>query len=193
MVRLSRKTLGSPTALKPLRHRGTSCSFPTFYHFAPLLPTLCPDCSWLRKHVKKNCLQNEKYLWNFSVREVSLWSSPREPQLVAATRAASHTASLSLATKTQKCLVRVNTTTKKTTSSQLRFVFRDNLVEICRDHIYCSLSGATPAAHSRARLRSNSRSRVLRVSAAARSNSARASSWRPSLASRSARTLGSRW
>ena len=38
-----------------------------------------------------------------------------------------------------------------------------------------------------------SRSRELRVSPAARENSARASSWRPSFSSRSPRTLGSRW
>jgi hypothetical protein len=31
---------------------------------------LCPDCRWLRKHVKKNCLQKEKYLWNFGGEEV---------------------------------------------------------------------------------------------------------------------------
>lgn len=36
-------------------------------------------------------------------------------------------------------------------------------------------------------------SRALRVSEAARSNSRRASAWRPSLKSRSPRTLGSRW
>ena len=44
-----------------------------------------------------------------------------------------------------------------------------------------------------ARPSSSARSRALRVSAAARSNSARASSSRPSFASRSPRTLGSRW
>ena len=48
-------------------------------------------------------------------------------------------------------------------------------------------------AHAAARASRTSRSRALRVSDAARSNSARASSKRPSLASRSPRTLGSRW
>ena len=46
---------------------------------------------------------------------------------------------------------------------------------------------------SAARASSSSRSRALRVIEAARSNSARASSPRPSRASRSPRTLGSRW
>jgi hypothetical protein len=46
--------------------------------------------------------------------------------------------------------------------------------------------------HARARSMSKSRSRALRVSAAARSNSVRASSKRPSFLSRSPRTLGSR-
>ena len=45
---------------------------------------------------------------------------------------------------------------------------------------------------ARARSSNNSRSRALRVSAAARSNSARASSNRPSFLSRSPRTLGNR-
>src|SRR5205085_1297816 len=45
----------------------------------------------------------------------------------------------------------------------------------------------------RARSRSSLRSRSLRASEAAFSNSARASSWRPSFASRSPRTVGSRW
>ena len=45
----------------------------------------------------------------------------------------------------------------------------------------------------RPRASSRSRSRALAVSAAARSNSARASPARPSFASRSPRTLGSRW
>jgi hypothetical protein len=49
-------------------------------------------------------LQNEKYLWNFSVREVSLWHLPRTPQLVAATPAPSHTASLTIATKPENVL-----------------------------------------------------------------------------------------
>src|SRR5207245_6957255 len=44
-----------------------------------------------------------------------------------------------------------------------------------------------------ARSRSSVLSRALRVSAAARSNSARASSKRPSLARKSPRTVGSRW
>lgn len=48
-------------------------------------------------------------------------------------------------------------------------------------------------ANAVARATRNSRSRTLRVSAAARSNSARASSLRPSRASKSPRTLGSRW
>lgn len=49
------------------------------------------------------------------------------------------------------------------------------------------------AAASAARASSKVRSRAFLVSAAARSNSARASSKRPSFASRSPRTLGSRW
>ena len=49
------------------------------------------------------------------------------------------------------------------------------------------------APHSAARASSNSRSRVFRVSDAARSNSARASARRPSLWRKSPRTLGSRW
>jgi hypothetical protein len=65
---------------------------------------LCPDCSWLRKHVKKNCLQNEKYLWNFSAREVSLWHAQPAPQLLAAMREPSHTASLKVATKLKNVL-----------------------------------------------------------------------------------------
>src|ERR1700683_3664607 len=39
--------------------------FPTLfyisYHCAPLLPTLCPDCSCLLFHVKRNVSQNENY------------------------------------------------------------------------------------------------------------------------------------
>jgi hypothetical protein len=53
--------------------------------------------------------------------------------------------------------------------------------------------GHVPRAHAAARSSSSSRSRVLRVSDAARSSSARASSKRPSLARKSARTLGRRW
>jgi hypothetical protein len=53
--------------------------------------------------------------------------------------------------------------------------------------------GVDVGAHSAARARSSVRSRPLRVSDAARSNSARASSRRPSLARKSPRTLGSRW
>src|SRR5438552_5198047 len=49
-----------------------------------------------------------------------------------------------------------------------------------------------PRAHAAARVRSRSRSRALRVSPAARSNSARASSKRPSLKRKSPRTGGSR-
>lgn len=48
-------------------------------------------------------------------------------------------------------------------------------------------------AHSRALASSSSRSRSLRARPAARSNSVRASAVRPRRASRSARTLGSRW
>ena len=55
-----------------------------------------------------------------------------------------------------------------------------------------ALQAAIAACHARARSRSSPRSRALRVSAAARSNSARASSERPSLARRSPRTLGKR-
>ena len=50
-----------------------------------------------------------------------------------------------------------------------------------------------PCAHAAARSRSSRRSRALAVSDAARSNSVRASSKRPSRARRSPRTLGSRW
>ena len=50
-----------------------------------------------------------------------------------------------------------------------------------------------PRAHAAARASSSARSRALCVSAAARSNSARASPARPSLARRSPRTLGKRW
>ncbi|MEJ7704338.1 MAG: hypothetical protein WKF47_11980 [Geodermatophilaceae bacterium] len=53
-------------------------------------------------------------------------------------------------------------------------------------------SRASPA-RGRGRASSRVRSRSLRVIAAARSNSVRASSKRPSLASRSPRTLGNRW
>ena len=49
------------------------------------------------------------------------------------------------------------------------------------------------ASQAAARPSSSARSRSLRVSAAARVSSARASSSRPSLKSRSPRTLGSRW
>ena len=48
-------------------------------------------------------------------------------------------------------------------------------------------------AHAWARSSSRARSRALRVREAARSSSARASSKRPSFASRSPRTLGKRW
>ena len=53
----------------------------------------------------------------------------------------------------------------------------------------------TPFRGEQAAMRSSSsaRSRAFCVSEAARSNSARASSWRPSFASRSPRTVGSRW
>src|SRR5947207_2325073 len=51
---------------------------------------------------------------------------------------------------------------------------------------------AEPRPHAAARARSRSRSRALRVSPAARSNSARASSKRPSLNRKSPRTVGSR-
>ena len=50
-----------------------------------------------------------------------------------------------------------------------------------------------PLAAARARSSNSARSRSLRVIPAARSNSAPASARRPSLASRSPRTLGSRW
>src|SRR5260370_6093634 len=50
-----------------------------------------------------------------------------------------------------------------------------------------------PPVHSSARASIRLRSRALRVSAAARSNSTRASSERPSLARRSPRTHGNRW
>src|SRR5438128_12510405 len=53
--------------------------------------------------------------------------------------------------------------------------------------------GPYPRAHAAARARSRLRSRVFRVREAARSNSARASSNRPSLERRSPRTLGKRW
>jgi hypothetical protein len=53
--------------------------------------------------------------------------------------------------------------------------------------------GRSRSAHFAARASSRSRSRALRVSAAARSNSALACAGRPSRASRSPRTLGSRW
>ena len=52
---------------------------------------------------------------------------------------------------------------------------------------------ASAYASAAARCSSSVRSRSLRVRLAARSNSARASSLRPSLPSRSPRTLGSRW
>jgi hypothetical protein len=58
-------------------------------------------------------------------------------------------------------------------------------------HRFVSLS--VSLAHPRARSRSSSRSRALRVSAAARSNSTRASPKRPSFRRRSPRTLGKRW
>jgi hypothetical protein len=63
-----------------------------------------------------------------------------------------------------------------------------------KNAIQSSLSGkvATIHAHAAARSRSIVRSRLFRVSAAARSNSPRASSQRPSFASRSPRTLGKR-
>src|SRR6266540_4017703 len=57
---------------------------------------------------------------------------------------------------------------------------------------YRGLSGAIRA-QAAARSRSRVRSRSLRVSDAARSNSTCASSRRPSFTSRSPRTLGSRW
>jgi hypothetical protein len=55
-------------------------------------------------------------------------------------------------------------------------------------------TGARPYGdpHAFARASSSARSRVLSVSAAARSSSPFASAWRPSLISRSARTVGSR-
>jgi len=53
--------------------------------------------------------------------------------------------------------------------------------------------GRRVAPHSPARSRRSARSRAFRVSDAARSNSARASSDRPSFSSRSPRTLGKRW
>lgn len=53
--------------------------------------------------------------------------------------------------------------------------------------------GAVPRAQAAARSSSSARSRSLRVSSAARSNSARASENRPTFASRSPRTAGSRW
>jgi len=60
-------------AWQPPRARCGEADFlPTFYHCAPLLPTLCPDCRWLRKHVKNNCLQNEEYLWKFGARRSSV-------------------------------------------------------------------------------------------------------------------------
>jgi hypothetical protein len=62
-------------------------------------------------------------------------------------------------------------------------LFRHRASPVCAD----------PPAHSRTRSSSSSRSRALRVSAAARSNSERASSNRPSFFSRSPRTLGKRW
>ena len=55
------------------------------------------------------------------------------------------------------------------------------------------LTAAKVVQLTRTRARSSSRSRSLRVSAIARSNSARASAVRPSRASRSPRTLGSKW
>ena len=53
--------------------------------------------------------------------------------------------------------------------------------------------GADPPAQAAARFSSSSRSRALRVSAAARSNSVCASPKRPSLKRMSPRTLGKRW
>jgi hypothetical protein len=53
--------------------------------------------------------------------------------------------------------------------------------------------GVEPAPHARARPSNSSRSRALWVSNAARLNSKRASSNRPSLLRRSPRTVGNRW
>src|SRR2546426_440838 len=64
-----------------------------------------------------------------------------------------------------------------------------------RSVIFFPTPAQEPAAraYAAARSRRSSRSRALRVSDAARSHSARASSKRPSFASRSPRTLGKRW
>src|ERR1700690_1374695 len=34
-----------------------------YYHSAPLLPTLCPDCSLVPSHVKRNVSQNEIFFF----------------------------------------------------------------------------------------------------------------------------------
>src|ERR1700690_84950 len=42
-----------------------------YYHSAPLLPTLCPDCSLVPSHVKRNVSQNEIFFFARERRHIS--------------------------------------------------------------------------------------------------------------------------